>query len=95
MPPRQSVGDMSVDLDIKPRTLSFRAERVAAFAGSKMERRVYTLSLQLFGEIDHERCEHFLRHDHVRVELDKDGAAAVADAPTKEYTKEYQRAARL
>ena len=61
----------AVDLDIKPRTLSFRAERVAAFAGSKMERRVYTLSLQLFGEIDHERCEHFLRHDHVRVELTK------------------------
>ena len=37
----------AVTLDLLPRSLTFRAERVAAFAGNKKEQRVYTLSLEL------------------------------------------------
>ena len=61
----------AVDLDIKPTSLSFRAERVAVFAGNKKERRVYTLSLQLRADVDPDTVETALRHDHVRVELTK------------------------
>ena len=61
----------AVKLEIKPKSLNFRAERVAAFAGNKKEQRVYTLALQLRDEVDGDAAETFFRHDHVRVELPK------------------------
>jgi alpha-1,6-mannosyltransferase len=61
----------AVSVDLQPRSLRFRAERVAAFAGNKKEQREYTLSLELSAEVDADRKEIFLRHDHVRVELPK------------------------
>ena len=59
---------------VKPQAVHFRAERVAIFAGGKTQQRVYELSLQLFGEVDADQPEIFLRHDHVRVELLKTSA---------------------
>ena len=44
--------DDAVKVDVKPKALSFRAERVAAFAGNKMEKRIYTLSLEFLAEVD-------------------------------------------
>ena len=61
----------AVQVDVKPKTLEFKADRVAAFAGDKKEQRVYTLSLKLCAEVDDSRAEIFIRHDHVRVELPK------------------------
>lgn len=58
-------------VDVRPKAVSFRAERVAAFAGNKKEQRLYTLSLQLFSEVDADRAQIFMRHDHVRIELPK------------------------
>ena len=63
--------DDAVKVDVKPKALSFRAERVAAFAGNKMEKRIYTLSLEFLAEVDGDSAEIHLRHDHVRVELPK------------------------
>ena len=61
----------AIDVDVQPTTLEFSAGRVAAFAGGKNEQRQYTLSLKLCAEVEHEKVEVFMRHDHVRVELPK------------------------
>ena len=64
----------AASVDIKPLSLDFKAERVAAFAGNTKEQRTYTLSLKLRAEVDADNAEIFLRHDHVRVELSKTSA---------------------
>ncbi len=62
-----SLGDASVD---------FRAERVATFAGGKTQQRSYRLKLELRETIDADRSAHFLRHDHIRLELAKSAPGA-------------------
>lgn len=60
-----------VKTTIKPRSVTFRAERVAAFAGGKESKRVYTLHLELSHQVDEKESKAYLRHDHVRLELIK------------------------
>ncbi len=66
----------AVSVDVKPTSVSFRAERVATFAGGKTQQRSYELSLALRGEVDETRSEIIYRHDHVRLELLKTTARA-------------------
>lgn len=65
----------ALTVDIKPKSLSFRAERVAVFAGNAKEQRIYTLELKLLAEVDADGAEISLRHDNVRVTLRKEVAA--------------------
>jgi len=62
-------------VDVKPRALTFRAERIAVFAGNRKEQREYTLSLKLYAEVEANGADIALRHDHVRVTLTKKVAA--------------------
>ncbi|KAL1503477.1 hypothetical protein AB1Y20_011961 [Prymnesium parvum] len=66
----------AVHVELTHNTVHFRAERVAQLAGSTEKHRSYLLHLELLEEIDEERSTHFLRHDHVRLELVKRRPAA-------------------
>ena len=61
----------NVKTTVRANGLTFRAERVAAFAGGKESQRIYSLNLELEHEIDEDTSKAYLRHDHVRVELVK------------------------
>ena len=65
------VRDDAVTIEITPGAVDFRAERIASFAGDAQVQRNYKLHLALREEVDEERSAYFLRHDHVRLELQK------------------------
>lgn len=64
-------GDDDFTLNLTDTTLTFTAHRKARFAGGMEAERSYLLSLLLHAPVEPARCAHFVRHDHVRVELAK------------------------
>jgi len=64
-------GDDDVKLDITATDVTFRAQRIAEFAGGQRVPRNYRLFLRLRDDVDPSRSVYHLRHDHVRIELIK------------------------
>ena len=69
------LSEEAVTVNILHKSIEFRAERVAQFAGGNEKQRNYVLHLDLVAEIDEDQSQYFLRHDHVRLELVKRRAA--------------------